>query len=734
MQELNLIDCFNKAAAQSVLIATYEFNPEFFERRLLVLRGFETASRIVVFMDASCYTELLRGGLAAAPGFNQRYLVIPVRWRPGVFHPKLYLLLGKKDSTFMVASANCTSPGIAYNLELCNVVRLTGQADQDDPEQAATVRHVIQTGYELFRSFTQYADLLAEPLEEEVFQPIEIEFPWLDRRIRHIGSPSEVELLHTLHNGLWPQICQRLGRQEIQRITILSPFYDRDPSLFARLRHHWPTANVSVYAQPEYANLPATTVHAWARENGLKVAFHALQPKPGRSVHAKALAFETAAETCWLVGSANFTSAALDGKNFETCLWFRTEECVHELFQHDEIRVEGIKPEDFVPGDRAAPEVKPGFGEKGLALISAILSPRSTLTVQCELPRGRVCHDVTLLITNTDEASPCLSYKLTIQGEQSVKVQIKESQKSLIRRAAVCCLTASVEGQFITSPPVAFVQLGQLFRERGESGSLANRLRHIEETGEGLVEYLDSQEDITEAIHFLQQCSIRFDDGEQARGFLGKGNWRPRNPFNRKAPDLWGDGIDGETEEHLRQAIWDFVERHQRHKLARHRKRGNLNGLSNYFDIFRTLNALLCAWNVRVSKEGQPIISYPFVTKGIKKNLYEFLGVPPHSAYGGDVHEGYLGAIQTNLPGAETLICTKLKEERVPEMLVAALQITQKARTQNSDTPFEDWPLLFPDDVGWLRYKLSTVGLIMPNAESVAEAASEYEPLHGLAA
>lgn len=96
MQDLDLINFFDHATARFVLIATYEFAPEFFERRLMRLRAFENASRIVVFMDAHRYTEIVREGLTAAASFNRRYLVVPVRWRSGVFHPKLYLLLGKK--------------------------------------------------------------------------------------------------------------------------------------------------------------------------------------------------------------------------------------------------------------------------------------------------------------------------------------------------------------------------------------------------------------------------------------------------------------------------------------------------------------------------------------------------------------------------------------------------------------------------------------------------------------
>ncbi|MCR4413306.1 MAG: hypothetical protein NUV77_12880, partial [Thermoguttaceae bacterium] len=39
-----------------------------------------------------------------------------------------------------------------------------------------------------------------------------------------------------------------------------------------------------------------------------------------RALHAKVLGWQTSKGWGWLAGSANFTSAALDGRNFEACL------------------------------------------------------------------------------------------------------------------------------------------------------------------------------------------------------------------------------------------------------------------------------------------------------------------------------------------------------------------------------------------------------------------------------
>src|SRR5947209_1507967 len=93
MKPLDLLDHFDKGAGAIGFVATYEFSPQFFERRLLAKKSYGSAERIVVFMDRGRYRELLSGGLIGSE-FNRRYLVVPVDRAPYVFHPKLYLVVG----------------------------------------------------------------------------------------------------------------------------------------------------------------------------------------------------------------------------------------------------------------------------------------------------------------------------------------------------------------------------------------------------------------------------------------------------------------------------------------------------------------------------------------------------------------------------------------------------------------------------------------------------------------
>src|SRR5258705_1757953 len=165
MKPLDILDFFDKGASTYALIATYDFDPQFFERRMLGRKTFALAERVVVFMDRGRYQEILRGGLSGS-GFNRRYLVVPMERAPGVFHPKLYLALGDKRADGIVGSNNCTTGGIAYNMELCSA--FTARADHAENDDL-TAQSVIRQIYEAMKAYSLAAPHLREILETQFF-------------------------------------------------------------------------------------------------------------------------------------------------------------------------------------------------------------------------------------------------------------------------------------------------------------------------------------------------------------------------------------------------------------------------------------------------------------------------------------------------------------------------------------------------------------------------------------
>ncbi|MCH9013234.1 MAG: glycerol-3-phosphate acyltransferase, partial [Proteobacteria bacterium] len=71
------------------------------------------------------------------------------------------------------------------------------------------------------------------------------------RNVVSLDERAEVELLHSHDGPLWPEIERRLTALEVQRVTILAPFFDRDLAFLKRIRERWLDAEI-VVAQVGY--------------------------------------------------------------------------------------------------------------------------------------------------------------------------------------------------------------------------------------------------------------------------------------------------------------------------------------------------------------------------------------------------------------------------------------------------------------------------------------------------
>jgi HKD family nuclease len=714
MKPLDLLEFFDKGAGDFAFIATYEFDPQFFERRMLGRKTFASADRLVIFMDRGRYQELLRGGLLVA-GFNRRYLVIPVDRKAGVFHPKLYLAVGEKRADGIVGSNNCTTGGIAYNMELCSA--FTARADHTDHDDL-TAQGVIRQIYEAMKVYSLAAPHLREVLETQFFLPVEARVPWL-RRDTPLPK-SEVELLQSHTTPLWSQLVTRLESQAVRKITVISPFYDQDIDLLKRLRRSWPDAALTIVAQQNYATLAGKKLSKLFAA-GKKGRLMAATPKPGRRLHAKAFAFETRQGTFWLTGSPNATMAAFGGLNSEAAVWFKSKEHADALFEDDQITIEEVQPADFEAGTEQEPANEQVAYE--LRLHSAILSEQGVL--ECTFDANSAMRDTALRIRNFNETHPALSFPI-LRSDGKVRIELSESQIAHIRVAAICEVKGTnQQGAEVASNPMALVQLYQLLRERTAHSGGRNPLQAIAETGENLVPYIDSLGSVREAVEFFDHCSIRFQDGEISPHRQGQPRWKPRDPFQPDTPVNWLNVPSGSSAADLREAIWNFVERHQWEKLYKHVRRGNLNGLPNFLDIFRTLNGLLLTYHTRDIDQTGPVIPFPFVTKGIMDNLELLIG-PFEAREDAFEGNGFVSAILANVAGDKKIVRERLHEERVPQMIGAAVEAMVQVRMRARKLAFLDpWST---NRLRWVTDWIKQRGLDVPTATDVSAATIEYMP------
>src|SRR5262249_32187931 len=142
-----------------------------------------------------------------------------------------------------------------------------------------------------------------------------------------------------------------------------------------RVLQRCPKSKIELVVQQRYTTLP---VGPLKKVRG-KVALSELR-NSSRRLHAKLLAWQSAGNTVLVVGSPNFTTAAFDARNVETCLLVKDAgKLVDALFDR-QLDKRPISLADFDPGTDKEPEPV-DLETVGLRLTSAVLASDGKLRV-----------------------------------------------------------------------------------------------------------------------------------------------------------------------------------------------------------------------------------------------------------------------------------------------------------------------------------------------------------------
>ncbi|WP_426169691.1 hypothetical protein [Sandarakinorhabdus sp. DWP1-3-1] len=701
---VDFLEFLKKAKGKFAFVATYEFDPHFFERRILATPAFDGAL-VLVFVDNDRYRDILENG-RQGQGFDRNYFVIPISMARGVFHPKLYLSIGDKKMIASVGSNNCTSAGTGHNFELISTLESSSGDDRNGNAE------LIASIFRQFQRYAQEAGPVSKWLKKAVFDQAEVAYPWLTETA---VAGQDIEFVSSHAGPLWPQIVARLANMDVRKITMLAPYFDKNLSMVELIRERWPTATIQIVSQSGYSNLPVERFVALRNTLGNLELISATPQKAGRKMHAKALAFQTPERTYWLAGSANMSNAALAGGNSEACLWFATEQNATAALKQDDLKFAEIATEKFQasPIEEPAPSTA---GTHGLKLLSLVLTEEGQLLATAAIPAHTT--ELTLRIFKRHEALPTLSWNIGA-AKSDITLALKDNDQEKFDQPAVGQLRAIVDGREVTSLLCSVKQLPRLLRDRAGGNTAGNRLQRVIESGDGLIEYIDALGGVDEAIDFMNRTTIRFAD-DSFSGGGGGGRWRARDPFSGDVPDHWVIGSSGASVAELRKAIWAFVQRHIRTRLERHANRRNLRGLSNFLDIFRTISRFLLAWNNR-RMNNEVVVSAAFVTTGLQEILATLIG-----ARGEDPTDrpGYGRALLSSLSADHALVTAELNRHRVPALVRATVDEIIRARAISLNRPFYDeWSQARRD---WVSNWIAEMQLDVPSETDIHEIGAEF--------
>ncbi len=700
---------FNGEPAQLALLSTYQFDPDFFERRLLLrCPALAKARRVAVFMDAGQWQEMLRQDVPARL-LNRRYLVVPVRARRGVFHPKLNLLLTEQGGQVHCGSANLTRCGCSSNLELLNAIPFGGEGDEEE---------AVLLAREAFEFFSRaLADAEGEPgrICREWLDEAAAGFPWLKMPLPAPTARS-VRLLHTYDGSLWDRLAAAIDGSPPSRLLVISPFHDKGGEMFRRVRSRWPNCHVEVLVQQKITTLP----HHALPGGGSGVSLSELENSK-RRLHAKLVAWEADGGTGCLAGSANFTAAAFDARNVEACLLLTdAQEGVGALFDK-ELRKRPLALEDFEPGSEDEPET--GDGESpGLKLISALLLEGGQLRVVYEARLGRKPESLRVALRTPGEPLPRAQEPVPNKEAVTATVGFDPGAFRDAHGALLASLVAKFPDGQQESAPVWVIQEDRLTHEPGGEGASSAKQK-VQETGEGLAELLEEigkREGVAAVIEYLRQLRIKFNDGGGGLPVGRKFRLRLRDPFHADVAPDWLLRHKGEADD-LASAIMDFVERHIKGRLVKHARRGNINGMENFLDVFTAIVRLLYVYHVRgVVKRG-----------GLTGAVSRCIEVATAGVEADDQScEGYLLAVADNIQDEE-LLQQASDNVNFAGHVRAALLIAQRVRFDPDESDRYGPPPKRPKEclptlASKVREAFADAGLAEPSRKDVMEALEHY--------
>ena len=306
----------------SFFATTYSMELEFFDEYLFRRLG-EPPLSATVLADAGKHAQLWASGddqTRRLRRANRDYLLRPVTFGTGAFHPKTYFFGNASEGVLLLGSGNLTMGGVERGREVFSEFRST------KPDDLGSIR-----------GWRQWMDGIVERIADE-----EVRFRWLRLR-RECGDWLEGDaagsrFIGTGERSILDQFANRVDG-EVAELHVMAPFYDRDALALKALLDRFTPAQLHLYlGAATSVHGPALVTVVSAFEGQLLLL--ALDP-PG-FVHAKLIGVVTAEHGHLLVGSANLSQAALLGTDEP---WANIEACVAVELAADETRDAFLPPE-----------------------------------------------------------------------------------------------------------------------------------------------------------------------------------------------------------------------------------------------------------------------------------------------------------------------------------------------------------------------------------------------------
>lgn len=305
---MNLHKDLASSGWHSSIVTTYSVDPAFYDmyvERRLRMHGVKNS---ILMADARMLKKALDALPEAFTRAGSQYAVVPVRV-VGAFHPKVHLRLGESKACLVIGSANATAAGWGKNQEV--VTRLNWNWRTDDEGDNRAMGSLVAKAYAYLAQWLR--EVPGEAIRYKL-QMIERQAPWL-ADLHPSSAPivlldgSAVDLFCESSgnsSSILKQFSEMASQEKVQRLVVVSPYWDSDLRGFHDLREALGNPPTIVALNPRTNTFP---LEALAKKDALQ--FIDIDDTSKKFLHAKLFIAQTKKVDHVLFGSANCSDDAL---------------------------------------------------------------------------------------------------------------------------------------------------------------------------------------------------------------------------------------------------------------------------------------------------------------------------------------------------------------------------------------------------------------------------------------
>ncbi|WP_240006239.1 hypothetical protein [Pseudaquidulcibacter saccharophilus] len=264
---------FGKHGFHSAFMTTFAFGAQAFEDIPYPKLRRSGCRNIIVLADRQMTNQSL-SDFGAAKSAGSGYHLIKTS-APGAFHPKITMLIGNNIGKLYVGSANLTALGLGGNRELLATISY----DKNLPENSVFFAKAI----EYIRGYVPNDDPWFEAAYNRAIQSA----PWLSDAVSKLNNISEMEHIRLLtdrpEKTLIEQIVECVGSDKIEKLIIMSPYWDERLSGLGRLGEALGNPELHILVEKNTQNFPKLALSSLS---SVKL-FEVDEDAKGRFLHAK---------------------------------------------------------------------------------------------------------------------------------------------------------------------------------------------------------------------------------------------------------------------------------------------------------------------------------------------------------------------------------------------------------------------------------------------------------------